>query len=127
MISNSGRKRKFVSGATRDLAIGKGRYDLLPPTAIARVARRYQEGGNIYGDRNWERGMPLHVFIDSALRHIFLTLAGDDQEDHMAAVVWNILGFMHTEYQITLGRLPITLDDISRDKGKKRHNHAKQH
>ncbi|MGG4452391.1 dATP/dGTP diphosphohydrolase domain-containing protein [Brevibacillus porteri] len=39
---------------------------------MRRVAVRSELGEVKYGDgRNWEKGMPIGEFMDSALRHIF--------------------------------------------------------
>ena len=45
---DSGHRRTFETGAVRDRAKGKGRYDLLPPVAIKRLADLYERGGIKY-------------------------------------------------------------------------------
>lgn len=111
-VKDSGERRETVTGAVRDRAKGKGRYDLLSFIGIHRVAVHYENGARKYKDRNWEKGMPLSWFIDSGLRHYFAYLSGDRSEDHMAAVAWNALGYMHIEEMIRRGKLPKELDDI---------------
>ena len=37
--------------------MGKGRCDLLPPNALLRLARHFENGSKKYGDRNWEKGI----------------------------------------------------------------------
>lgn len=96
----SGEEQEFGTGAIRDTQIGKGRYDLIPPVGVRRLARRYELGANRYGDRNWEHGMPISRLLDSALRHINQYLEGDASEDHLAAVAWNIFGAMHMEEKV---------------------------
>ena len=76
---------------------GKGRCDLLPACAILRKARHFEAGAKKYGDRNWEKGIPLNSFIDSALRHIFKYLNGETDEDHLCAASWNLDAAMWTE------------------------------
>lgn len=71
--------------------------DLLPAAALIRLSKHYQNGAVIYGDRNWEKGQPMHQYIDSAMRHICNYLDGDTEEDHLAAAAWNIMGAMWTE------------------------------
>jgi len=100
VIKDSGQRHKFQSGAVRDMQEGKGRCDLLPPTAILRVARHFEEGAKKYGDRNWEKGIPINSFIDSALRHILKFMAGRDDEDHLCAAAWNLLCAMETEERL---------------------------
>lgn len=96
-LPDSGNRRKFDSGAVRDMEEGKGRFDLLPAYAIFRVARHYEAGAKKYDDRNWEKGIPVSAMMDSALRHIFKYLDGMDDEDHLAAATWNLLGAIQME------------------------------
>ena len=49
-----------------------------------------------YGDRNWEKGIPLHCYIDSGVRHYLKFLRGDTDEPHDRAFVWNMLGAIWT-------------------------------
>lgn len=96
-IKDSGTRREFESGAVRDVQEGKGRLDLLPACAILRVARHFEAGAKKYSDRNWEKGIPVHSFIDSALRHLMKYLDGQNDEDHLCAAAWNLLCAMWTE------------------------------
>lgn len=97
MIKDSGHRHKFASGAVRDMHDGKGRCDLLPPRAILRLARHFEEGAKKYGERNWEKGIPINSFIDSSIRHIMKYMAGQDDEDHLVAAAWNLMCAMETE------------------------------
>lgn len=60
-------------------------------SAILEVAIHFEEGCNKYGERNWEKGIPVHRYIDSAIRHYLKYLRGDDDERHDRAFFWNIL------------------------------------
>ena len=60
------------------------------------VAIHYEEGAKKYDERNWEKGLPLWCFLDSAIRHFLKYLEGWDDERHDRAFVWNMLGFMFT-------------------------------
>lgn len=116
-VQDSGQRKQFGSGAVRDLGTGKGRFDLMSPIGNRRLARHYENGATKYEDRNWEKGMPLHRFLESAIRHVndylFCRITGEEQsEDHLAAAVWNLYGFMHTDEMITMDRLPPELDDL---------------
>ena len=84
-------------GADREPSIGKGRFDLLSPFSITRVARWYELGAQKYAPRNWEKGIPFSRCIDSALRHTFKYLMGMRDEDHLAAACWNLMAIMHYE------------------------------
>jgi hypothetical protein len=86
---------KFLSGAVRDSRIGKGRFDLISPIGLRRLAHVMEMGAAKYGDRNWEKGMPVERFIDSALRHINQFREGHRDEDHLGHAAFNIFGAMH--------------------------------
>lgn len=137
-ILDSGNRRKFESGAVRDICEGKGRCDLLPMAVVARLAdepvlkcienfqthngevdllypalvQTYQEplmifpdkhtmllevskhfeaGAAKYGDNNWRKGIPVHCYIDSAVRHYLKYRRGDTDEPHDRAFCWNLM------------------------------------
>ena len=90
VILDSGDRTKFTTGATRDMHIGKGRLDLLPCSAILELAKHCENGALKYGERNVDKGIPQHSFIDSGLRHLFKYLRGDRDENHLVAALWNI-------------------------------------
>ena len=69
----------------------KKQYDSLE-TAILEVAKHYEDGAKKYNERNWEIGIPLHCYIDSAVRHYLKFKRGDEDEPHSRAFLWNILG-----------------------------------
>ena len=89
-ILDSGDRTEFETGAKRDMHIGKGRLDLLPCNAILELAKHCENGALKYGERNVDKGIPQHSFIDSGLRHIFKYLRGDRDENHLVAALWNI-------------------------------------
>jgi hypothetical protein len=109
---DSGEVKKFESGATRDLREGKGRFDLISPLAMRRLADVHERGARKYGVRNWEKGIPLSCFIDSAERHINDVKEGKTDEDHMGQALWNLMALIHTEEMIHRGLLPKELDDL---------------
>lgn len=90
-------ERVYGTGAVRDSNEDKGRMDLLAWNAQLRVSRLYQKGAIRYKPHNWEAGIPVSDFIDSALRHIAKYLCGCDDEDHLAAAHFNIDGAMEME------------------------------
>lgn len=55
------------------------------------VARHFENGALKYGEHNWQKGIPISRYIDSALRHLMKDLAGETDEDHAAAFVWNCM------------------------------------
>lgn len=95
---NTAREFKdFGTGAIREDKTGKGRCDLLPASALIRLSKHFEKGAVDHGERNWEKGIPMHSFLDSALRHLFKYLDGMDDEDHLCAAAWNIMCAMWTE------------------------------
>lgn len=112
-LKDSGAREEFATGSRRDSRAGKGRFDLLPALAIARLARHFEAGAVKYGDNNWRKGQPLSRFMDSGLRHAFAHLQGKRDEDHLIAAAWNLLCMADTEERIKAGLLPATLDDLT--------------
>lgn len=137
-ILDSGNRRKFESGAVRDICEGKGRCDLMPMAVIAclanepvlkcienfqiyhgivdylypalaqtykeplmmfpdkytmllEVSKHFEAGAFKYGDNNWRKGIPVHCYIDSAVRHYLKYCRGDTDEPHDRAFCWNLM------------------------------------
>lgn len=90
-LPDSGQRTEFKTGAVRDLSVGKGRMDLLPWLAIIEVARHCEKGAIKYGERNVDKGIPVHSFYDSAARHLAKHISGFTDEDHLVAACWNLL------------------------------------
>ena len=111
-IKDSGTRTEFETGAVRDGREDKGRFDLLPMLTLFRLAKHYDRGCLKYGDRNWEKGIPLSKYWDSAIRHMLKAMMGFTDESHMTSALWNIACFMETRDRITLGLLPPSLYDI---------------
>lgn len=61
-------------------------------TIVLELSIHYEDGARKYADNNWKKGMPVHHFIDSGLRHYFKWLRGDEDEPHDRAFVWNMVG-----------------------------------
>lgn len=91
----SGVKDEYPSGATRDRRAGKGRFDLISPYALARLAGVYERGAVNHGDNNWMKGIPFSRLVDSALRHISQFHRGMKDEDHLAQAAWNLFCIIH--------------------------------
>ena len=111
-LKDSGKRLKYTTGAVRDPSTGKGRYDLLQTHAIFRLATVLEKGSIKYSARNWEKGINLARFWDSATRHWFQVLEGKTDEDHAGQALWNIACFIQTKYWIEQGVLPESLDDM---------------
>lgn len=153
-INDSGNRREFETGATRDIQEGKGRCDLMPldvisnwmdskvleylydfivtgenehlfralayeiapveiPKYVLELSKHFEQGAIKYGERNWEKGIPLSSYIDSAIRHYLKYLDGQEDENHFIAFVWNILCCIWTNNHLPEMRdLPYERADI---------------
>ena len=92
-----GKERVFSTGATRDNSDEKGDMVSVPWESILRLSRLYQEGAKRYERWNFRKGIPVSSFIDSACRHLAKYQCGCDDEDHLAAAAFNVLGVMLME------------------------------
>lgn len=129
-LPDSGHRVDYGNGARRESAPGKGRYDLISPIAEDKLAKLLEKGalkysvwdddGNLLesGERNWENGLPLHLFVDSCKRHLRMLMMaeGEDYEDHAVAALWNMMALVHTMEMIDRGLLPAELDDLGRER-----------
>lgn len=90
------------------------KWDML--TALLEVAKQYEDGARKYADRNWEKGMPVHCFIDSGIRHYLKFLRGDKDEPHDRAFIWNMLGaiWMHQNHPELID-LPFVEREVSHE------------
>ena len=120
MIKDSGDRTEFNTGAVRDMQGGKGDMLSLPMDALLRLSIHYQEGAKKYGRFNYLKGIPISSFLDSAERHLAKYIAGWDDEDHLAAAAFNILGALQMEET-----LPEMCDLKSRE-GKKQFHYLKE-
>ena len=111
VLKDSGKRKIFKSDAVRDLQDGKGRYDLISPLALRRLAIIYEKGAKKYSPRNWEKGMPISTFLSPSIRHTEQNIEGLRDEDHLAQAAWNLFSAMHIEEMIERGLLPKELDD----------------
>jgi len=97
VIKDSGKRVEFPSGAVRDTTEGKIQWDLLPMEALKRVAQHYTNGAKKYEANNWKKGISTERFKESAFRHWAEYLLGETDEDHLSAVIFNILGIIYNE------------------------------
>lgn len=89
----SGNKTSLVCAIK---AFSEAHYGSLS-TAMLEVSKHYEDGCTKYGERNWERGIPLHCYIDSGVRHYLKFIRGDEDEPHDRAFLWNLLGALWTQ------------------------------
>ena len=62
-----------------------------PYTMLLEVSKHYEGGAIKYGPDNWKKGMPVYIYIDSAVRHYLKWLRGDTDEPHDRAFCWNLM------------------------------------
>jgi hypothetical protein len=73
-----------------DLAVEKI-FEGNKPHAMLEVAKHFEEGAKKYGDNNWQKGIPVDRYIDSAVRHYLKWLDGWTDEPHDRATLWNLM------------------------------------
>ena len=61
------------------------------PTMLLEVSKQFEDGAKKYGENNWQKGLPVNCYIDSAIRHYLKYRRGDKDEPHDRAFVWNIM------------------------------------
>lgn len=66
-------------------------YNDEPETMLLEVAIHFEEGAKKYGDNNWQKGIPVNCYLDSAIRHYLKYRRGDKDENHAAAFCWNLM------------------------------------
>lgn len=65
-----------------------------------------------YGERNCEKGIPVHSLIDSAVRHLSCYMRGMKDEPHLRAALWNVAMAIYTEKNHPeMQDIPIRKDD----------------
>jgi hypothetical protein len=52
------------------------RYELIPPSSLAELAKIYTDGAQKYGDENYLKGMSWRRVMASIIRHIEAARAG---------------------------------------------------
>jgi len=76
---------------------------------LLEVSKHYEEGAKKYAERNWEKGIPAHCYIDSGLRHLIKWADEWNDEPHDRAFVWNMMCLLWTiEHKPELNDLAYT-------------------
>lgn len=98
---DSGARAAYDSGMVRDTEEGKARFDLLVPLGVpyqeqilTRFADLLARGAEKYSARNWEKAnsqAELDRYKSSAFRHFMQWITGETDEDHAAAVMFNLM------------------------------------
>lgn len=95
-MKDSGQRQEFESGMVRDVATDKIDYSLvLDGPMFERWAVHLTKGAKKYSARNWMLAAGQEEydrFRQSALRHFLQWYRSETDEDHAAAVYFNING-----------------------------------
>lgn len=95
-VKDSGAREQFASGMVRDTTEGKIQFSLVyDGPMLWRWAAHLTKGAFKYDARNWmkaEGRAEFERFRDSASRHFAQWMDGDVDEDHAAAVMFNMNG-----------------------------------
>lgn len=95
-IKDSGQRQEFAGGMVRDTTEDKTLWHLVADGPILqRWAEHLTKGARKYSARNWMLASgqeEYERFRESAFRHFMQWWAGDRDEDHAAAVVFNLNG-----------------------------------
>jgi hypothetical protein len=99
--------RVFETGANRDTDEGKLDFEgFLSPLVLERYAQymhknRKLKDGSLRDSDNWQKGIPIPVYMKSAWRHFFAVWKNyrdgnlyQNQED-ACALMFNIMGMLH--------------------------------
>lgn len=107
VTKDSGKRTEFSSGMVRDIQEDKPRYDLVYLPMLKRWAELMGRGAKKYGERNWEKAdgeEELARFKASAMRHMIQWLENEEDEDHAAAVLFNLAGAEMVKNKINADR-----------------------
>lgn len=120
-VKDSGKREEYASGMRRDTQEGKPRFDLVIPLdlpfdqqMLTRWAMHMTLGAKKYGDRNWELATGAEEyerFRGSALRHLLQWFSGMRDEDHAAAVFFNITAAEYVRARMEKYDLPDLPDE----------------
>lgn len=96
VTKDSGERKEFASGMKRDVTTGKTLWHLVASgSMLRRWAELLTRGAIKYDADNWMKANgeeELKRFRESAFRHFMQWYNGDTDEDHGAAVFFNING-----------------------------------
>lgn len=110
ITKDSGQREEYASGMRRDTQEGKPRFDLLfvddlpmQEQLLTRWAQLMERGATKYGEKNWQLANSqeeLARFRASAARHFFQWMMGEVDEDHAAAVCYNLSSYIYLDWKL---------------------------
>lgn len=85
------------------------------PNAMMEVSKHYEDGARKYAERNWEKGIPCHCYVDSGVRHLLKWIDKWNDEPHDRAFIWNMLGLLWTvKHKPECNDLPYYVEKLSK-------------
>ena len=103
-IKDSGKRQEFASGMKRDVTTDKTLWHLVASgPMLKRWAEHLTGGAKKYEADNWMKANSadeMKRFRESAFRHFMQWFLGDRDEDHAAAVIFNINGAEYVREQL---------------------------
>lgn len=107
---DSGKRIEYASGMKRDIQEGKPMLHHAIASDIpyqeqmlVRFGELLGRGAEKYGERNFELAYfpeEIERFKGSALRHLIQWMCDEDDEDHAAAVMFNVLAAEHASWRL---------------------------
>ena len=103
IMADNGLNEQVIQKIDRFMQSGKSKYLYLALYAFAlevgwniedlllEVAQHFEAGAEKYGEHNWQKGLPVKSYMDSAIRHYLKWVGNDDDEPHDRAFGWNII------------------------------------
>jgi len=111
---DSGKREEFESGMVRDTNEGKILWHLVASgPMLQRWAEQLTRGAVKYEQNNWlkaEGKAELQRFKESAFRHFMQWYLGETDEDHGAAVFFNINGAEYVRNKTTVPDLRLQVE-----------------
>lgn len=104
-LADSGAREVAANGFTREPDADKPDLswlfeieglELVPREMIERIAKHFANGSKKYAPDNWRRGTSpeaLARYRRSVARHVFAWFRRETDEDHTAAIAWNLFIF----------------------------------
>lgn len=94
-MSQPSNEVRTVSSTGGEKGVKPERFDLLPPAALAAIARHYAVGAEKYDDNNWRRGYEWSKSYAALQRHLKAFWSGEDIDEetgspHLAAAGFHV-------------------------------------
>jgi hypothetical protein len=106
ITKDSGKRVEYDSGMRRDTNDGKIDYTLCDMSMFKRWAALMTRGKKKYGKLNWAKANSkeeLERFYESAYRHFISWLLGEIDEDHAAAIFFNVAAAEYVKEKLKNG------------------------